>query len=109
MIGTWRVRKLTNGCSWSALGGVLVTGVNAGGPPVMIWGWVGISCVSLCVAYSMAEMCSEYVRLAPLALFLLITRGISDSDIVRDSLLLVVNIPGFIFFRQRVSGDSSHI
>ncbi|PQE09309.1 GABA permease protein [Rutstroemia sp. NJR-2017a BVV2] len=76
--------------SWSALGGVLVTGVNAGGPPVvsnpsseidyeaskydmsimnvpprlrhllMIWGWVGISCVSLCVVYSMAEMCSEY-------------------------------------------------
>ncbi|KAH8672080.1 amino acid/polyamine transporter I [Tricladium varicosporioides] len=35
---------------WSALGGVLVTGVNAGGPPVMIWGWIGISCVSLCVA-----------------------------------------------------------
>jgi amino acid transporter len=46
--------------SWSALGGVLVTGVNAGGPPVMIWGWIGISIVSLCVAYSMAELCSEY-------------------------------------------------
>ncbi|KAG4025339.1 hypothetical protein MFRU_060g00150 [Monilinia fructicola] len=46
--------------SWSALGGVLVTGVNAGGPPVMIWGWIGISIVSLCVVYSMAEMCSEY-------------------------------------------------
>jgi len=46
--------------SWSALGGVLVSGVNAGGPPVMIWGWIGISAVSLCVAYSMAEMCSEY-------------------------------------------------
>ncbi|KAI9735341.1 MAG: hypothetical protein M1818_006536 [Claussenomyces sp. TS43310] len=45
---------------WSALGGVLVTGVNAGGPPVMIWGWIGISSVSLCVAYSMAELCSEY-------------------------------------------------
>ncbi|KAH7348665.1 amino acid transporter-like protein [Rhexocercosporidium sp. MPI-PUGE-AT-0058] len=45
---------------WSALGGVLVTGVNAGGPPVMIWGWLGICCVALCVAYSMAEMCSEY-------------------------------------------------
>ncbi len=26
----------------------------------MIWGWIGISIVSLCVAYSMAEMCSEY-------------------------------------------------
>jgi choline transport protein len=45
---------------WSALGGVLVAGVNAGGPPVMIWGWIGISLVSLCVVYSMAEMCSEY-------------------------------------------------
>ncbi|EPQ62579.1 Bgt-4679 [Blumeria graminis f. sp. tritici] len=45
---------------WSALGGVLVTGVNAGGPPVMIWGWLGVSLASLCVAYSMAEMCSEY-------------------------------------------------
>lgn len=26
----------------------------------MIWGWLGISAVSLCVAYSMAELCSEY-------------------------------------------------
>ena len=26
----------------------------------MIWGWLGICAVSLCVAYSMAEMCSEY-------------------------------------------------
>jgi choline transport protein len=59
-IRTWQVQTLIEYCSWSALGGVLVTGVNAGGPPVMIWGWVGISCVSLCVAYSMAEMCSEY-------------------------------------------------
>ena len=50
---------LTGFRSWSALGGVLVTGVNAGGPPVMIWGWVGLCCVALCVAYSMAEMCSE--------------------------------------------------
>lgn len=57
---TSRIQTLTDTCSWSALGGVLVTGVNAGGPPVMIWGWVGISLVSLCVAYSMAEMCSEY-------------------------------------------------
>lgn len=56
----WRAHMLMGTCSWSALGGVLVTGVNAGGPPVMIWGWVGISCVSLCVAYSMAEMCSEF-------------------------------------------------
>lgn len=45
---------------WSALAGVLIAGVTAGGPPVMIFGWIGISVVSLCVAYSMAEMCSVY-------------------------------------------------
>jgi choline transport protein len=55
-----QVGMLTGPCSWSTLGGVLITGVNAGGPPVMIWGWLGISCVSLCVAYAMAEMCSIF-------------------------------------------------
>lgn len=30
-----RLTLLTARCSWSALGGVLVTGVNAGGPPVV--------------------------------------------------------------------------
>lgn len=35
---TFLCKLLTGNCSWSALGGVLVTGVNAGGPPVMIWG-----------------------------------------------------------------------
>ncbi|KAH7043960.1 hypothetical protein B0J12DRAFT_187416 [Macrophomina phaseolina] len=46
--------------SWSALSGVLVVGVESGGPPVMIWSWVGVCAVSLAVAYSMAEMCSAY-------------------------------------------------
>ncbi|OCK85268.1 GABA permease [Lepidopterella palustris CBS 459.81] len=46
--------------SWTALGGVLVVGVESGGPPVMIWSWVGICLVTLAVAYSMAEMCSAY-------------------------------------------------
>lgn len=45
---------------WSALGGVLIIGVLSGGPPVMIWGWVAISVLTLAVAYSMAEMCSAY-------------------------------------------------
>ncbi|KAH8120080.1 amino acid transporter [Phellopilus nigrolimitatus] len=44
--------------SWTALGGVLITGVNAGGPAVMIYSWIAISLVSLAVAYSMAEICS---------------------------------------------------
>ena len=46
--------------SWSALGGVLVVGVQSGGPPVMIYSWIGISIFALAVAYSMAEMCSAY-------------------------------------------------
>jgi choline transport protein len=52
--------SLTDSKSWSALGGVLVAGVGSGGPPVMIWGWIAVSILSLCVAYSMAEMCSKY-------------------------------------------------
>ncbi|MCJ1476614.1 hypothetical protein MMC13_005281 [Lambiella insularis] len=46
--------------SWTALGGVLIVGVESGGPPVMIWSWIGISIVTLAVAYSMAEICSAY-------------------------------------------------
>lgn len=46
--------------SWTALGGVLIVGVESGGPPVMIYSWLGISLFGLAVAYSMAEMCSAY-------------------------------------------------
>ena len=46
--------------SWTALGGVLIVGVESGGPPVMIWSWIGVCVFSLAVAYSMAEMCSAY-------------------------------------------------
>ncbi|KAL8711953.1 MAG: hypothetical protein Q9220_003649 [cf. Caloplaca sp. 1 TL-2023] len=46
--------------SWTALGSVLIIGVQSGGPPVMIWSWIGISVFALAVAYSMAEICSAY-------------------------------------------------
>lgn len=46
--------------SWTALGGVLIVGVESGGPPVMIYSWIGVSIFGLAVAYSMAEMCSAY-------------------------------------------------
>ncbi|KAF2716291.1 GABA permease [Polychaeton citri CBS 116435] len=45
---------------WTALSGVLIIGVTSGGPPVMVWSWLGICAFSLAVAYSMAEMCSAY-------------------------------------------------
>ncbi len=46
--------------SWTALGGVLIVGVESGGPPVMIYSWIAVSIFGLAVAYSMAEMCSAY-------------------------------------------------
>jgi len=46
--------------SWTALGGVLILGVESGGPPVMIYSWIGICVFCLAVAYSMAEICSVY-------------------------------------------------
>ena len=49
--------------SWTALSGVLIIGVESGGPPVMIWGWLCVCLVTLAVAYSMADMCSAYVHL----------------------------------------------
>lgn len=57
-----RARILTDALtnSWSALAGVLIVGIGAGGPPVMIYSWIGVCIVTLAVAYSMAEMCSAY-------------------------------------------------
>ena len=46
--------------SWSALGGVLVVGIESGGPPVMIFSWIAISVLTLAVAFSMAEICSSF-------------------------------------------------
>ncbi|KIW20502.1 hypothetical protein PV08_01077 [Exophiala spinifera] len=45
---------------WTALGGTLILGIESGGPPVMVWSWLGICVLSLTVAYSFAEMCSAY-------------------------------------------------
>ncbi|KAL9618658.1 MAG: hypothetical protein Q9160_006625 [Pyrenula sp. 1 TL-2023] len=43
-----------------ALGGVLIVGIESGGPPVMVWSWIAVCLVTLAVAYSFAEMCSAY-------------------------------------------------
>ncbi|KAL4804285.1 GABA permease [Aspergillus unguis] len=45
---------------WTALSGGFIIGVTAGGPPVMIFGWIGVCVVTLTVAFSMAEMCSRW-------------------------------------------------
>ncbi|KIW98313.1 uncharacterized protein Z519_01897 [Cladophialophora bantiana CBS 173.52] len=45
---------------WTALGGSLVAAIEAGGPPVIIYSWIGVSFFSLFVAYSFAEICSAF-------------------------------------------------
>lgn len=45
---------------WTALGGSLVAAIEAGGPPVIIYSWIGVCFFSLFVAYSFAEICSAF-------------------------------------------------
>ena len=35
-------------------------GMTTGGPVVMVWGWIAVSLLTLCVALGMAEICSAY-------------------------------------------------
>jgi choline transport protein len=46
--------------TWTALGGSLVAAIEAGGPPVIIYSWIGVCFFSLFVAYSFAEICSAF-------------------------------------------------
>ncbi|KAJ5683436.1 hypothetical protein N7462_006601 [Penicillium macrosclerotiorum] len=46
--------------SWTALSGVFIVGVTSGGPPVMVFSFIGVSILTLAVAIPMAEMCSMY-------------------------------------------------
>lgn len=45
---------------WTALAGSLIVAINAGGPPVIIYSWIGVCFFSLAVAYSFAEICSAF-------------------------------------------------
>ncbi|KAH8700527.1 putative GABA permease [Talaromyces proteolyticus] len=45
---------------WSALSGVFIIGVSAGGPPVVLYGWIGTCVLTMAVACAMAEMCSRW-------------------------------------------------
>ena len=45
---------------WTALGGSLIVAIESGGPPVIIYSWIGVCFFSLAVAYSFAEICSAF-------------------------------------------------
>lgn len=45
---------------WGEIGSSLVFGLTAGGPIVLIWGWIGICLFTLSVVVSLAEVCSAY-------------------------------------------------
>ncbi|PWY73732.1 GABA permease [Aspergillus heteromorphus CBS 117.55] len=45
---------------WTALSGAFSVGVSAGGPPVMLFGWIGVCVVTFAVVLAMAEWCSRW-------------------------------------------------
>ncbi|KAJ5210949.1 Amino acid/polyamine transporter I [Penicillium cf. griseofulvum] len=45
---------------WTALSGVFIIGIQAGGPPIMIFGWIGVCLFTVLIALAMAEMCSRW-------------------------------------------------
>lgn len=79
---------------WTALGGVLIVGVQSGGAPVMIYGWIGVCVVALAVAYSMAEMCSAYVSST-------LTLGVRICTDLKGSPWLEASTRGLRFWRRR--------
>lgn len=42
------------------MSGAFIIGVSAGGPPVILYGWIGTCILTLAVACAMAEMCSRW-------------------------------------------------
>lgn len=45
---------------WGEIGSSLTSGLSAGGPVVLIWGWLGVCAFTIPVVYSLAEICSAY-------------------------------------------------
>lgn len=48
--------SLTN--SWFAISAALITGINSGGPVLLVYGILGIFLISICVAISLSELAS---------------------------------------------------
>ena len=50
--------SLTN--SWFAISAALVTGINSGGPVLLIYGIMGIALISICVGVTLSELASAF-------------------------------------------------
>lgn len=46
--------------SWTALTGVFIIGVQSGGPPVMLYSWIGTCVFTAPIALAFAEMCARW-------------------------------------------------
>ncbi|CAF4711016.1 unnamed protein product, partial [Rotaria sp. Silwood2] len=44
----------------SGISSLFAYGMVTGGPVVMVWGWIFVAILTLCVTLSMAEICSSY-------------------------------------------------
>ncbi|GAA6022788.1 hypothetical protein JCM10207_000417 [Rhodosporidiobolus poonsookiae] len=47
-----------------AINGSLATSLSSGGPVAVLWGWVAVVAICLCIAASLAEMCSAWPHAA---------------------------------------------
>lgn len=45
---------------WGEIGSSLTSGLSAGGPATLIWGWLGVCTFTLATVMSLAEICSAY-------------------------------------------------
>ena len=50
--------SLTN--SWFAISAALVTGINSGGPVLLIYGIISIALISICVGVTLSELASAF-------------------------------------------------
>jgi choline transport protein len=50
--------SLTN--SWFAISAALITGINSGGPLLLIYGIIAVALISLCVGVSLSELASAF-------------------------------------------------
>ena len=50
--------SLTN--SWFAISAALITGINSGGPVLLIYGIIAVALISVCVGVSLSELASAF-------------------------------------------------
>lgn len=62
-------RTQANMAPSTAINGSLGTALLSGGPVASLWGWLAVALISVCIALSLAELCSAWPHAAGQALW----------------------------------------